>query len=458
MSDDDIIKAGNNDGNDLDNADFDDVGGFDDDFEEGGSGQTLGDLMKNSPLFKLGVVVGVIALVIGVVVLFGGGKEDPVRSSRAPAARDVTQAPGEEVSDSVAKALQEYNETQVEQAVARGESALPVPIGSTRGRVGLEEEPVVAEDPLDRWRRLQEERQKRTQTQGPQLPSVNPNAEQIDRLTKSLQSQMDSILSSKTIKGTQTVSGTAHEWVDKRLAAEDKRRQDLAAQSISNAAAAEKDKAAQIILPAGSIEYAQLLIEANSDAVGPVLAQIVSGPLAGSRILGSFKTEEEYLVLTFNQVVIDGVVHSTNAVALDPETTGIGIVTDIDNRYFKRVILPAAAKFVEGMAGAIAEKGTEVYVVGNSSTVVEQKPELNTNEQIYKGLEEAAGSVADMMDEEAGRTKRQIKVRAGTPVGLLFTQPVTEKKAGAGRAANVPATETVLPGAITAVSGATEAP
>ncbi|MBU0800092.1 MAG: type IV secretion protein DotG [Alphaproteobacteria bacterium] len=423
---DDVIKAGSGD-NDLDNADFDDVSGLDDDFGGPASGQTLGDLVKNSPLVKLGIIVGVITLIIGVIILFGGSKDQGRNSRVAGSGSGLVEAPGaEEVTESYQDAVTDFNINEVERALKQGDSALPVPVGTTRGRVGLEDEQLQAEDPLERWRRIQEERQKRQQGQRPTLPTVDPNAEQIDALTKLMQAQMESILSSKVIEPLEEYAVTSDEWIDEKFAREEKARLERAKALADAAAAAEDAEAstAEIILPAGTIEYAQLLIEANSDAVGPVLAQIVSGPLSGSRILGSFKVEEEYLVLSFNQVVIDGVVHKTDAVALDPETTGIGIVTDIDRRYFKRVILPAAAAFVEGMAGAIADTGNTVVVVGD--TAIEQEDELDTNEQLYKGLEEAAGEVSDLLDEEADATKVQVKVRAGTPIGILFVAPVLE--------------------------------
>src|SRR5690606_12018046 len=50
-----------------------------------------------------------------------------------------------------------------------------------------------------------------------------------------------------------------------------------------------------IIIPAGTIEYAQLVTEANTDAPGPVMAQIASGPLAGARLIGSFQSTDNYL-------------------------------------------------------------------------------------------------------------------------------------------------------------------
>jgi intracellular multiplication protein IcmE len=421
MSDDidDQIRAGGGPENDLDGADFDDVGGMDDEFE--GGGQSFGDLMRNSPMFKIGIIIAVITSLVGAIVLFGG-KTEQRGGSRVGRGSTIKEAPGGEVSPNYEQAVTEQNIADVETALKKGESALPVPVGTTKGRVGLEQEAAVTEDPLDRWRRIQEERQSRAQTQKPQLPNVDPNADAVDALTKSMAQQMESILNGVKIKEAEYIEITPADYAQEI--------RDAAAAAAAEKAAANTaqpgDEPAEIILPAGTIEYAQLLIEANSDAVGPVLAQIVSGPLSGSRMLGSFKTQEEFLVLSFDSVVIDGVVHRTDAVALDPETTGIGMVTDIDHRYFKRIVLPAAAKFIEGMAGAIADTGTTVTAVGDNA--LQETPELDTKEQVFAGMEEAASSVGDILDDEGSKTKPQIKVRAGTPIGILFVEPVLENQ------------------------------
>lgn len=418
MSDDEI-RAGNG-GNDLDGGNFDDATGFDDEFGGPSGGRTVGDLFRDSPLVKVGVIVGVLAVVMGIILLFGGEKETRNKSSIGRGSK-LSEAPGsEDVTPAYEEAVTDFNITQVEDALKKGESALPVPVGTTRGRIDVDGQQEAAEDPLERWRRIQEERQKRAQVTRPAMPTVDPNAETVNALSKAMAAQMESILGSREIKAASLMTISDVDYIEKQREA----KAAAAAQAAANNVAAGVADPAEIILPAGTVEYAQLMIEANSDAPGPVLAQIVSGPLNGSRILGSFKEEEEFLVLTFDQVVIDGVSHPADAVALDPDTTGIGMVTDIDNRYFKRVILPAAAKFIEGMAGAIADTGTSVVVVGD--TAVQSEPELDSEEQVYKGLEEAASSVGDMLEDEANKTKRQIKVRAGTPIGILFVEPVLE--------------------------------
>jgi intracellular multiplication protein IcmE len=201
------------------------------------------------------------------------------------------------------------------------------------------------------------------------------------------------------------------------------------AQASATAAAAnaatDNSKVVEIIVPAGTIAYAQLITQANTDSPGPVLAQIMSGPLSGDRILGSFKATDNYLVLSFDTVVIDGISHTIDAIALDPNTANPGIVSNIDHRYLERVVLPAAAAFIEGIGSAVADSGnTNVSVSGD--TVVSNTQKLDSKQQLYKGIEKGASKIGDILDKNGSDTKPLITVDPGTAMGILFTSPVTK--------------------------------
>lgn len=416
--------ANNENDDDLTPDDLDAGGGIEDsdsfdDFEGGGHSK----LMSN-PMVKVGIIVAAVAAIIGGILLFGG-KEEKKSASVVRQARDLTSQPGmEPVSPEMQKALEQVNEEEAEKAARTGTSAIPTPITPPEEKLGMPDMGANAEeDPLERWRKIQEERQKREAMQGgPKAPQTDPNAQVVDALSKSMSQQMQTILDSQAIAEPQSRVVTSADWLEKKA----KEREDKIAKAQAEAAANQKvdAKVLDIIQPAGTIEYAQLITEANSDAPGPVLAQIMSGPLRGSRILGSFKTEENYLVLTFKTVVINGVSHAVDAVALDPSSANPGIVTEIDRRYFKRVILPAAAAFVEGMGKAIAESGsTSVSVSGE--TVVQTEEKLDTRQELLKGVEEGSGKVSEFLDKDASQTKPLLKVHAGTAVGILFMSPVT---------------------------------
>lgn len=414
---------------DLDIGDDDSFGIDDDKFEDFQTGQSLKQAWKENPLVKIGIIVAAFVTIVAGVVLFGG-KETQTPTSFIGAGSDVSNTPGnEEVSPSYREAVQEENAQRVEQALRDGGSALPVPVSPPLGRLRtLEEEQ--AEDPLARWRKIQEERQAEAaaQSQQPQQPVVTSNV--VPELATAMSDQMQSILDVRKPVSPQYMQITPADFLEK------KREQALAAaqaqaqETASAAAAAAAATPIEILVPAGTIEYAQLITEANSDAPGPILAQILSGPLAGSRMIGSFSAEEEYLVLNFTTVVIDGLAYPITAVALDADTANPGLVTDIDRRYFRRVILPAAAAFVEGMGSAIAESGTTTVTVDGGAAVSDSQ-DLDTRQELFKGVEEAANQFGEILDEDADSVEPLIRVRAGTAMGIFFTEPVTKGEQGA---------------------------
>lgn len=411
--------------NDSDFSEFDTVDG---------SQSSLGDVWKNNPMIKIGLVVGAFAAIIGSIILFGGSETKAPDSVVSGGQADLKAPPGTEtLSPAMVNAIEEVNQERTENAERTGGSVMPIPIDPPKSRVELEQEASTTEDPLNRWRRMQEER---LRTQQEQVPAPTPQQQQVDtardqavsNLAQAMSNQMSQILSTKQIANLKQMTVT-----DPR--ALEQARQQAAAAAAAAAQVPVEPETLKILLPAGTIEYAQLLIEANSDVEGPVVALIVTGPYAGSRILGSFDKKAEYLVLEFNILVKDGISIPIEAIALDPDTTLPAMVTDVDHRYWQRVILPAAAKFIEGMGSAIAETGgSNTSVSVNDTTVVDdQSEEPDTKEEFYKGVEEAAGKLGEIFDEEADEVETLVIVKAGTPMGVLFLQPVTEQDITLGR-------------------------
>lgn len=412
----------------IDGPDFDapgsEIGGFDDASKKG----TFGDLWRNNPLVKAGVIfAGFAAIVLGIMIF--GGKAPKLAPSSVPEGSDVVEAPATtEVSKVYEKAVEDFNVQQVEDALKTGGSAIPVPVEPPRGRINVPEEEDAGEDPLERWRRLQEERA-RQQAEAKQTTASGAKkdvrGEAVGALAELMSGQMQSILDSKKPEKPKKMEITSASWLeDLADAQEAKNKQDAA-----EAAASAPDAVKKILVPAGSVVYAQILTEANTDAPGPVLAQITSGPLSGSRLLGEFKATDEYLVLTFKTVVVDGVSQSVDAVGLDPDTTLTGLATDVDHRYWRKIVLPAAAAFVEGLASAISESGTtSITIQGDTTSTATDSGGKDSGQKVASGIEEAGKEVKKILDKEANDTKTLIRVEAGTPLGVLFLEPVTEEK------------------------------
>lgn len=409
-------------------------------------GGTLGDLWRNNPLVKVGVVLVAGAIIFGVASMFGNSKEK-VELSDVGYGSEVTSTPGitEGASPAYTAAIEEQNEADLEQALQTGGSTLPVPVETPADRLQLPddgEESQASEDPLMRWRRLQEERLTREiETQVEVEPVAVLDSEQqseaVRKLTEAMAGQMEKILTGDKEETTfsyvqmikykpepdQTNNGVNTQGSPSNPNPDNQGFDELDSSGI------EEDVQQEILIPAGEIEYAQLMVEANSDVPGPVLALLVSGPLSGSKLLGTFTVVDDYLTISFETIVVDGESYSISAVALDPSTTLPGMATEVDHRYFKKIVLPAAAAFIEGFAEAISQtEETTITIDTGSDTTTSTNGDPTTEEEIANGIEEAGQEISDILDEMADETETLVKIHAGTPIGVLFTEPVVQEE------------------------------
>ena len=421
--------------NDLDVEDFDDANSGFDDFNKKG---TLGDIWRNNPMVKIGVILAGFAVVLGAIILFGG-KEKPPTQSVVSGTSEVNEAPGSsEVSKTMQDAMEERNVQLAEEALRNSGSAVPMPIDPAKNPVAFPADQASDEDPLERWRRMQEERIRQQeviqQAQPPEkeeAPPVDTRTPMVNAMAESMASQMGAVLKQQPIPSPHYKRITSVTFLEdmERKKMEKYMSQQQAAMANQGLNSNGEEQVENILLPAGTIEYGQLLIEANTDAPGPVIAQIVSGPLRGSRVIGSFESTDEYITLNFSAIVIDGINYQAEAVAIDPATTLPGMVTEIDRRYFKRIVLPMAAEFVTGLADAISESGTTTVFIEGGNVGQSTAPKDNRQE-VASGISEAGEAFSDIIQEEADRTQPMLRIAAGTPIGILFVSPVSDVAQG----------------------------
>lgn len=409
------------------------------------------EIWQNNPALKIAAFAGAVVFAGLILFIFAGPKEEPKKSSVSlGTAAEVSEAPGQDVSPAYEDALRDKNQERAEQARQIGASALPTPIGDGRGRLAAPVAPTKpATDPLAEWRKAVEERRKKLSEpsgdiSGIERPEVAPVVQPIQQQPAQqkkfdpayvdlMLAQMQAILETKQPKpATGLVITAIPSEYDDVLAA--KKAGDGAAGGAGGvgggtdgtddtAAAEEKD---EVIVQAGEVLYAQLLTALNSDTPGPVLAQIVSGPLAGSRIIGSFEKTDEYLIVSFGTVIYDNENYDVEAVALNPKTTLPAVASKVDNHYFARIVLPAAAAFVEGMGKAVAQTDNTTVTV-NGETVTTETSNLDTKEELAKGAEEASSKISDILDEYGDRkSDPTVTVKAGIPIGIFFVAPVTK--------------------------------
>ncbi len=412
-----------------------DFGEFD---QDGGKG-SFSDLVKRNPAVKIGLIVAGLLVIIGAITLFGGTSAKPPASTVAEGS-DVKEIPGtKELSPEMKEVMDEHNQQMIDQAVKTGTSVIPQPIEPPKEHLPFPTDETQTEDPLLRWRQMQEERLKSQQTEQANASKQKADpaeAQAAAAMVTSLSTQMNQILSGKKIDPLKSMQVTNVQELLAKQAAQQAAKQQTTLAAQQQAGIDPKTGLPvvppKILLPAGAIEYSQLLIEANSDVNGPIVALIVSGPFAGSRVLGTFTAQEEFLVMHFTTLVNKkGISIPVDAYALDPDTTLTGLATDVDHRYWQRIVLPAAAEFVSGLGEAYADKeGNQTVVTGD--VVVQTDPPLDVKQQVAKGVQKAAERVSDVLDKEGDKTQPQIRVRAGTPMGILFMSPITDQDQIAG--------------------------
>lgn len=175
------------------------------------------------------------------------------------------------------------------------------------------------------------------------------------------------------------------------------------------------------IAKTGTVFNAILETGINSDEPSPVLAKIVSGPLKGTRLIGTINTVGQKVVIQFTTANIPGQPNSVkiNAVAVDPNTSRTAMASDVDNHYFKKYGIMFAAAFLSGYANAISHQNTSTIVDPSGGVTVTQGS--LTNKQIN---EQALGSVgtaiANNTQAETQNLKPTITVDGGIAMGILL--------------------------------------
>jgi len=434
----------------------------DDDFEQDTAPKaSFKDSWDNNPLMKIGAVVLGAAVLFGAYMIFGPKEEGP--QGRAVTSiggtEQVKTTPGtvDDVDIDMQERLKQENERRLKQSAQGGGSFIPLPIDSaTKDDITIPAQPRQdAEDPLAQWRQAANERARLEMGRMPDQDAPNEKDPEIVPMptpvrpqqaamkmdpshAKALADQMRVIISAQAPaqskvkfitkeKSPYVIQKSEETAMNEKMARGMVPGMPMAgaagAASGATAIAATEETKTRVITSAGTIAYAQLLNELNSDIPGPVLAHVLSGPFAGGRALGKYKVAEEYLVLEFTVIVKDAVGYSIDGIALDEKTTLAGHVTDIDRHYFRRVILPAAAKFLEGYTSAAAKTVTSTTTTAGGGVVQEEEP-LDTKKELMKGAEEASGEISSAMTEQA---KRPITVRLakGTTFGILMLKTVT---------------------------------
>ncbi len=176
----------------------------------------------------------------------------------------------------------------------------------------------------------------------------------------------------------------------------------------------------------GDILYAVNRVTLDSDQPGPAMAEIITGPWQGARVIGAFKRVEERLVLQFSELVgKNGDTWSIQAYAIDPRTDRSAVRSSVDTHFLSRWGGIVAASFLEGFGDAVRRSGTSSYstVYGSGWTV----PEYSAGEQAWIAAGKVGERLASRMDRNFDRAPTVV-LESGTEIGVLMLR-VDKKRA-----------------------------
>ena len=185
------------------------------------------------------------------------------------------------------------------------------------------------------------------------------------------------------------------------------------------------EKCKNPVLRAGHQYVARSTMAANSDVGGPVILELVNGPLRKHRMIGKFERKDEWLRMEFNSLVGLKDPVKINAIGLDMETVLNAVGGDVDYHTFYRygwwgfgTILSAIGKAAENNAD------TQTIFVGDN---VVQDSQSDTNREIKMALGDLGQSIGDVMKDRINRPLT-VSVDVNQLVGVVFMDDVCGDK------------------------------
>lgn len=214
-------------------------------------------------------------------------------------------------------------------------------------------------------------------------------------------------------------------------AASDAKKQQPGQQQGSNAQAIQPPT---LLAGKGDVVVATNLLSVNTDVPGPVTAQIITGPLAGSLLLGQVTRQDERAILTFNNVRLPKeygeLSVGISAISLDANDLRLGNATDVDRHIFLRYGVRPAMAALATAAQALTSQSNRgrTIVLPNGSTVYEQGEGLQGRDFAYVGLGAAAQQLqADINSKPIQPT---VRVAPNEMIGVLFLSDVLAPQVG----------------------------
>lgn len=178
------------------------------------------------------------------------------------------------------------------------------------------------------------------------------------------------------------------------------------------------------LLRAGTVESVKLITGINTDSGSDFVAELVTGPLAGSRLVGSYKRDNELASLQFRSLSLPSQMGAATipiqASGLDAYSSEPGTATSVDRKTFTKYALKPLAAGLAAVGDAIKQGGTTVIVNG-TSTVSQTEPISSK-----KAGQIAVGAAAQQLSTDANAldTTPTVRVAKDTILGVQFIADV----------------------------------
>jgi len=185
------------------------------------------------------------------------------------------------------------------------------------------------------------------------------------------------------------------------------------------------------IVRMGDVLFAVIDTSINTDEPGPILATIVSGPLKGGKLIGTFNlpSNADKMVISFNSLSMPGAPRtmSISAFAIDPNTARTALSSETDHHYLMRYGSLFASTFLEGFGNAFQSADTTITVGGTggvTNTTVQNGIGRSALENAVIGLATVGKAWGQVAQQNMSRPTT-VQVYSGTAIGVLFTQDLS---------------------------------
>lgn len=364
------------------------------------------------------LILIIFSIAVYLVLIQRSQPEQSVEVPNSPKGVDVT--PGGESTAEYENRLERYNLERYQEAEEKGDAFIPTVSSRVKDEENLlieekkeekkEEKPEVVSPESLSITRASDRKAKLPRSDQKKTGLSESDQEKKDQLTSLYMEQMENVWNSvKTQPTAQSVSVFAYNKADT----------EMTAQMREPAESSGASSVSELGLKVGDVVYAVNDIKLNSDVPGPVKATVISGKYNNSSLIGSFKRMDKHLVLEFNTLVTpEGMSHSINSVAVNPDVPEYAIRSRVNNRTIQRWGGLIAASFLEGFAKSVSERGVETHITDNG-TVTQSHPDYDTADQLWI----AGGSVASQLSEKANQNFDRpptVFLDPGQPLGVLI--------------------------------------